>query len=196
MESFEFFWSILEFVDKFTDDVQTILPNFRSSDPSKEGFLFRSSVSSSAAASEPIEGSDSATQVVIHEVQHRDAGTEMTPRGSSTNSRCHTPYQLPSPPRHNTPADRSGPLPISGPEDSGTTVNISRQLQECHLAKLHIGAHQFDSVTSNWSSREEEEEEVSKSLRHFEVDSNCNNNVFQKTAAYWEEEEKNKCCLR
>ncbi|OWM68391.1 hypothetical protein CDL15_Pgr004873 [Punica granatum] len=181
--------------DKFTDDVETVLPNSRSSDPSKEGFLFRRSVSSSAAAAaELTEGSDSATQVVVHEVQHRDAGTEMTPRGSSTNSRCHTPFLIPSPPRHNTPADRSGPLPMISSQDSGTTVTFSRQLQECHLAKLQIGANQFDSVTSNWSSREEEEEEVSKSLRHFEADNNCNN-VSAKTA-YWEEEERNKCCLR
>lgn len=95
------------------DDVETISPNSRSSDLSKEGFLFRSWVSSSAAAAEAIEGSDSATQIVIHDVQHRDVGTQMMPRGSSTNSRCYTPYLLPSPQKHNTSADWSGPLPMS-----------------------------------------------------------------------------------
>lgn len=30
---------------------------------------------------------------VFHEVEHRDIGTEMTPLGSSINSRCHTPIK-------------------------------------------------------------------------------------------------------
>ncbi|KAJ1408317.1 Remorin, C-terminal [Sesbania bispinosa] len=51
---------------------------------------------------------------------------------------------------------------------------------------------QYDIVTSNWSSSEEEEKEISKSLRHNssqKADSDC-------IAATWEEEEKTKCCLR
>ena len=90
--------------------------------------------------------------------QWRDVGTEMTPLGSS----CHTPLKSTSPVRHNTPASRSGPLvPFTGGMD------IS-ELADCHLAKLDLGAR-FDAMLVNWSSKEEEEEEVSKSLRHFEA---------------------------
>ncbi|KAI3414565.1 Remorin_C domain-containing protein [Psidium guajava] len=175
--------------DKFTDDVDTILPKFRCTDPSREGFLFRNS------ASETMK--DAGT-----EVHHRDAGTEMTPLGSSPNSRCHTPYKFSSPPRHNTPADRSGPLGMDTcySNNGGITAIDMNQLKECHLAKLQLGT-QYDSIASNWSSREEEEEDVSKSLRHFETN---DANGFQKSgvpesragAASWEEEEKMKCCLR
>ncbi|KAF8027473.1 hypothetical protein BT93_E0394 [Corymbia citriodora subsp. variegata] len=175
--------------DKFTDDVDTILPKFRCTDPSREGFLFRNS------ANETMK--DAGT-----EVPHRDAGTEMTPLGSSTNSRCHTPYKVSSPPRHNTPADRSGPLSmdICHSNNGGIPTIDMNQLKECHLAKLQLGT-QYDSIASNWSSREEEEEDISKSLRHFETN---NANGFQKFgvsesrtgAASWEDEEKMKCCLR
>lgn len=138
--------------DKFTDDVQQAVSKFRYSEPSKEGFLFRNSVSETIK--------DSST-----EVQHRDVGTEMTPIASSTTSRCHTPFKIASPPRHNTPANRSGPLASASSASSNSTIDIA-QLQECHLAKLQLGS-QYDSVASNWSTREEEEEDVSKSLRHF-----------------------------
>ena len=171
--------------DKFTDDIEPVLPNFRTSDPTKEGFLFKNS------ACEAMK--DSGTEVV----QHRDVGTEMTPLGSSTTSRCHTPFKNSSPARHNTPANRSGPLGLGHSNSTGSTIDMA-QLQECHLAKLQLGTH-YDSVTSNWSSREEEEEEISKSLRHFEID-NINgcpkNGPESRAAASWEEEEKTKCCLR
>ncbi|KNA07528.1 hypothetical protein SOVF_171010 [Spinacia oleracea] len=42
------------------------------------------------------------------------------------------------------------------------------QLQECHFAKLQIGSTPFDSLTTNWSFKEEEEE-ISKSLRHLKL---------------------------
>uniref|UniRef100_A0A3Q7FUM6 Remorin C-terminal domain-containing protein n=1 Tax=Solanum lycopersicum TaxID=4081 RepID=A0A3Q7FUM6_SOLLC len=129
----------------------------------------------------------------IHEIKHRDIGTEMTPIGSSTTSRCHTPFKSPSPARHNNPADRSGPLPLPS-SGSDSTVDIM-QFEECHLAKLQFGT-QFDSVTTNWSSREEEEEDVSKSLRHFEINNECRKSVSESKTRSWEEEEKNKCCLR
>ncbi|KAL1076788.1 hypothetical protein V6Z11_D10G055200 [Gossypium hirsutum] len=141
--------------DKFTDEVEPILPNFRCSEPSREGFLFRNSVSETMT--------DAGTEM-YHDVKHKDAGTEMTPLGSSTTSRCHTPCKSSSPARHNTPANRSG--------------------------------SQYDSITSNWSSREEEEEEVSKSLRHFETGSACRTSVSDSRTPAWEEEERTKCCLR
>ncbi|XP_023889616.1 uncharacterized protein LOC112001670 [Quercus suber] len=172
--------------DKFTDDIEAILPNFRYSEPTKEGFLFKNSAGATMK--------DACTDVV-HEVHHRDIGTEMTPLGSSTTSRCPTPFKSSSPARHNTPANRSGPLTLENSSSStNSTIDIS-QLQECHLAKLQLG-NQYDSVTSNWSSREEEEEQVSKSLRHFEEDNGCRKSVSDSRAAAWEEEEKTKCCLR
>ncbi|XP_015068229.1 uncharacterized protein LOC107012814 isoform X2 [Solanum pennellii] len=166
--------------DKFTDEVESIYPKFRCLEPTKEGFLFGNAAGKSM-------------KEAIHEIKHRDIGTEMTPIGSSTTSRCHTPFKSPSPARHNTPADRSGPLalPSSG---SDSTVDIM-QFEECHLAKLQFGT-QFDSVTTNWSSREEEEEDVSKSLRHFEINNECRKSVSESKTRSWEEEEKNKCCLR
>ncbi|KAJ9179475.1 hypothetical protein P3X46_011259 [Hevea brasiliensis] len=171
--------------DKFTDEVESVLPNLRYSEPSKEGFLFRNS------ANEVMK--DAGTEV-IHEVKHRDIGTEMTPLGSSTTSRCHTPFKSSSPARHNTPANRSGPLPLGNSSSTNSSIDIS-QLQACHLAKLQLGS-QYDSVISNWSSREEEEEEISKSLRHFETGITCRRSVSDSRAATWEEEEKTKCCLR
>ncbi|XP_018850553.2 uncharacterized protein LOC109013064 [Juglans regia] len=171
--------------DKFTDDKEPILPNFRYSAPTKEGFLLKNLAGGSMK--------DACTGVV-HEVQHRDAGTEMTPLGSSTTSRCHTPFKSTSPARHNTPSNRSGPLALGNSSSSNSTIDIA-QLQECHLAKLQLGT-QYDSVTSNWSSREEEEDEVSKSLRHFDTENGCRKSVSDSRAAAWEEEEKTKCCLR
>ncbi|KAL0414995.1 UNVERIFIED_CONTAM: hypothetical protein Slati_3331400 [Sesamum latifolium] len=96
--------------------------------------------------------------------------------------------------RHNTPANRSGPLTPTS-IDGSNTIDIT-QLQECHLAKLQVGSTQFDSVTSNWSSREEEEEDVSKSLRHFEMSSECRRSVSESRSCTWEEEEKTKSCRR
>lgn len=150
--------------DKFTNLVQ---PNFLKFECS-ESFLFR----------DP-------SMVVVHS---RDIGTEMTPLGSSTTSRCPTPFKSLSPPRHNTPASRSGPL------DPGSSLDIG-ELQECHLAKLKLETP-FDSVISNWSSREEEEEDISKSLRHFEMSNECQKSISEPRACAWEEEEKTKCCLR
>ncbi|XVF25291.1 hypothetical protein REPUB_Repub13aG0200700 [Reevesia pubescens] len=171
--------------DKFTNEVEPVLANFRYSEPSREGFLFRNSVCETMK--------DAGTEV-FHEVKHKDVGTEMTPLGSSTTSRCHTPFKSSSPARHNTPANRSGPLASANSNSSNSTIDIS-QLQECHLAKLQLGT-QYDSITSNWSSREEEEEEVSKSLRHFETGSACRKSISDSRAAAWEEEERTKCCLR
>ncbi|KAK3025143.1 hypothetical protein RJ639_043925 [Escallonia herrerae] len=169
--------------DKYTNEVEPCFRQFRCLEPMKEGFLFGNSVEKSMK--------DAATNVV-HEVKHRDIGTEMTPLGSSTTSRCHTPFISTSPARHNTPASRSGPLALTNSDSTNSTIDIA-QLQECHLAKLQLGT-QFDSVTSNWSSREEEEEEISKSLRHFEMTNR--KSVSESRACAWEEEEKTKSCLR
>ncbi|KAL5583367.1 hypothetical protein UlMin_015809 [Ulmus minor] len=170
--------------DKFTDDVGPVFPNFRASEPTKEGFLFKNSVYETMI--------DAGTEMV----QHKDVGTEMTPLGSSTTSRCHTPFKSSSPARHNTPANRSGPLGLGHSNSTSSIIDIA-QFQECHLAKLSLGSH-YDSVTCNWSSREEEEEEISKSLRHFETGIGCQKNTpdVRAATAAWEDEEKTKCCLR
>lgn len=134
---------------------------------------------------------DAAYTEVIHEVKHKDVGTEMTPLGSSTTSRCHTPFKSSSPARHNTPASRSGPLALDNVDGNGCSVD-GIKLEECHFDKLQCGTMKYDLVAPNWSSSEEEEKEISKSLRHnasLKADSDC-------IAATWEEEEKNKCCLR
>ncbi|XP_021902835.1 uncharacterized protein LOC110818321 isoform X1 [Carica papaya] len=167
--------------DKFTDEVEPVLPDYQYSEPSKEGFLFRNSARGAMK--------DAGT-----EVQHRDIGTEMTPLGSSTTSRCHTPFKSSSPARHNTPANRSGPLALTHPTSPNSTIDIAH-FQECHLAKLQVGT-QYDSITSNWSSREEEEEEISKSLRHFETGSGRRTSVSDSRLSTWVDEEKTKCCLR
>ncbi|TKY61156.1 Remorin, C-terminal [Spatholobus suberectus] len=163
--------------DKFTDSTMPIFANFQYSEPTREGFLF----------------GDPAEEVMkdaCKEVVHKDVGTEMTPLASCRTSRCHTPFKSSSPARHNTPASRSGPLSLTNHKNTTCTIDLIR-LEECHFAKLQLGT-QYDSVISHWSSREEEESEISKSLRHNasqKGDSDCR-------AATWEEEEKTKCCLR
>lgn len=128
--------------DKFTDNEE----------PSKESFVLRSSYY------EPVPAAKGSAVGADDDHQRRDIGTEMTPLGSS----CHTPLKSTSPVRHNTPASRSGPLvPYTG---GGMDIS---ELADCHLAKLDLGAR-FDAMLVNWSSKEEEEE-VSKSLRHFEA---------------------------
>ncbi|KAI8529740.1 hypothetical protein RHMOL_Rhmol12G0248700 [Rhododendron molle] len=167
--------------DKFTKEVEPISPKFRSSEPMREGFVF------------PNLGGNSMTEAAtegVHEVKHRDVGTEMTPLSSSTPSRCHTPFKSTSPARHNTPENRSGPLAII----NSRTTNIAK-LQDCHIAKLQIG-EQFDSIVSTWSSREEEEEEISKSLRHFDISSDCRKSLSEPRFCSWEEEGKSNCCIR
>ncbi|KVH97897.1 uncharacterized protein LOC112511774 [Cynara cardunculus var. scolymus] len=140
--------------DKFTNEVQ---PNFECSEP-----LSESRDPSMVKSRDPFM------------VKSRDIGTEMTPLGSSTTSRCSTPFKNFSPPRHNTPATRSGP-------DPGHL-----------LAKLRLET----CVIPNWTSTEEEEEDISKSLRHFEMTNECPKSISEPTASAWEEEDKTKCCLR
>ncbi|CAN0877787.1 hypothetical protein LINGRAHAP2_LOCUS12085 [Linum grandiflorum] len=179
--------------DKFTDDAEVVFPKSKNSEPcNKEGFLFMKDYDVKKA-------NDDADDENSSMVKHKDVGTEMTPLGSSTTSRCHTPFSISSPARHNTPANRSGPLATisnsgsSNNSSSSAMLDIS-QLQDCHLAKL-----QFDHphVGSNWSSKEDEEEEVSKSLRHFEMGRSSSVSDGRAAAALaWEEEEKTKWCLR
>ncbi|KAG2558787.1 hypothetical protein PVAP13_8NG341300 [Panicum virgatum] len=158
--------------DKFTDNEE----------PSKETFVFRSAYCEPA----PAKGAAAAAGGD----QRRDIGTEMTPLGSS----CHTPLKSTSPVRHNTPASRSGPLvPYAG---SGG-MDIS-ELADCHLAKLDLGAR-FDAMLVNWSSKEEEEEEVSKSLRHFEATvgaggaPHCDKHGGD---CRWDDDDRAKSCIR
>ncbi|XP_074590329.1 uncharacterized protein LOC141846226 [Curcuma longa] len=165
--------------DKFTDNVEQPHPYFRYSEPSKEGFFFGSSYF--------VCKNDDMTAGLM-EPRCRDTGTEMTPLGSSMPTRCHTPIKSSSPARHNTPADRSGPL-----VPCNTSIAIS-ELKDCHFAKLELGA-QYHSVVSNWSTREEEEKEVSKSLRHLEI-TDGSKSIGAARAYAWEEDERKKSCIR
>ncbi|RCV39090.1 hypothetical protein SETIT_8G195600v2 [Setaria italica] len=161
--------------DKFTDNEE----------PSKETFVFRS------AYCEPAPAKGAAEAAPADGDRRRDIGTEMTPLGSS----CHTPLKSTSPARHNTPASRSGPLvPYAG---SGGGMDIS-ELADCHLAKLDLGAR-FDAMLVNWSSKEEEEE-VSKSLRHFEATAGAGGvPTCDKRGGgdcRWEDDDRAKSCIR
>ncbi|KAF8656466.1 hypothetical protein HU200_060686 [Digitaria exilis] len=164
--------------DKFTDNEE----------PSKETFVFRSAFD--GGDSSPAKGT---AAVDAGDEQRRDIGTEMTPLGSS----CHTPVKSTSPARHNTPASRSGPLvPYAG---GGMDIS---ELADCHLAKLDLGAR-FDAMLVNWSSKEEEEEEVSKSLRHFEATVGatggvppCDNKRGGGGDCRWEDDDRAKSCIR
>ncbi|KAJ9559936.1 hypothetical protein OSB04_005096 [Centaurea solstitialis] len=145
--------------DKFTNEVvQANFLKYECSEPLRESFIFR----------DPSMVDDDDDAVVV---KSRDIGTEMTPLGSSTTSRCPTPFKSLSPPRHNTPATRSGPL-----VDLGTSFDIGDWIK--------------------WSSREEEEEDISKSLRHFEINNEFRKSISEPRASAWEEEDKTKCCLR
>ncbi|GJN04905.1 hypothetical protein PR202_ga22486 [Eleusine coracana subsp. coracana] len=165
--------------DKFTDNEE----------PSKESFVFQSSYCALPAA----KGGGAAAADY-----RKDAGTEMTPLGSSTTTRCHTPVKSASPARHNTPADRSGPLVAY----AGGGMDIS-ELADCHLAKLDLGKR-FDAMLVNWSSKEEEEEEVSKSLRHFEASTAGASNGAGLQCdrrggggdCRWEDDDRAKSCIR
>ncbi|KAL6996190.1 hypothetical protein U1Q18_006324 [Sarracenia purpurea var. burkii] len=172
--------------DKFTNEVEPTIFKYKCSEQMTEGFLFENSERKSRKTP---------AKETVHEVKHRDIGTEMTPLGSSTNSWCHTPFKSLSPARHNTPANRSGPLALVNCNGTKTGAIDITQLQECHLAKLSFGT-QFDSMVSTWSSREEEEEDVSKSLRHSEIGNGCRKSVSGSRACTWEEDDKNKRCLR
>lgn len=179
--NFDLFVCFSLIADKFTKEVEPIFPKVTSSEPMREGFLFPNSGGNSMT--------DAATEVV-HEVKHKDVGTEMTPLSSSTTSRCYTPFNSTSPARHNTPEIRPGPLALI----VSNTSNVDK-LQDCHLAESQNG-EQFESVVSTWSSREEEEEEISKSLRHFDISSDCRKSISEPRLCLWEEEEKNNCCIR
>lgn len=174
-----FFGELIFAADKFTENVESVYPNYGYSEITKEGFLFKSSYF------EPMKDS---TTALVAEIERRDIGTEMTPLGSSTATRCHTPVKITSPARHNTPADRSGSLV---PHSTG--IDIS-ELTDCHFAKLELSA-QYDSFISNWSSREEEDEEVSKSLRHLEISGGRKSSAKSRASA-WEEEQRTKSCVR
>nr|GFD48220.1 hypothetical protein [Tanacetum cinerariifolium] len=124
-------------VDKFTNKEETNVSRFKCLVPIKQGFLFTSM-------------KDASTEVV-HEVKKIDIGTNTTPHGSSNALQCPTLFQSVSPPRHNTPANMSGPLALM---NAGSSFDIA-ELQECHFAKLKLESP-FDSVDNacNWSSGE------------------------------------------
>ncbi|CAN6929054.1 unnamed protein product [Brassica oleracea var. botrytis] len=136
--------------------------------PSTEGFIFRDS--------------DKFLQFQEEEeaqVQHRDIGTEMTPTGSVTASRCHTPFKSMSPARHNTPSKMSGPL-----TETKNVIDISEFADKLRLSGS--AATQYYSSVTQWNSREEEEEEISKSLRQMDMESELRRSVSESKAVLWD----------
>ncbi|KAI7732145.1 hypothetical protein M8C21_014276, partial [Ambrosia artemisiifolia] len=123
----------------------------------------------------------------VQGVKNKDTGTDMTPVESSTTTRCPTPLKSLSPPRHNTPESR---LLLEGMVDEN-----SSQL-ECHLANKLQQWTPFDAANSNWSSMEEEEVEISKSLRHFEINNGFLEAISGPRPSAWEEKEMSEPCLR
>lgn len=121
----------------------------------------------------------------------RDMGTQSTPFGSSRASRSDTPAKNNSPARHNTPVKRS-----SSGHNKG--VNLL-ELQSCHLAKLELQDlptgtqfQPFDqSQLSNWSTREEEEEQSATSLRSSDLP-DLKFNILEARASAWENAERAK----
>jgi hypothetical protein len=71
------------------------------------------------------------------------------------------------------------------------------ELADCHLAKLDLGAR-FDAMLVNWSSKEEEE--VYKSLRHFEVSTAAGAGLYCDrrggSDCQWEDDDRAKRCIR
>lgn len=159
-------------LDKLANEVQQILP-------STEGFIFKDSDKFLRYEEEA-------------QVQHRDIGTEMTPIGSLTTSRCHTPFKSTSPARHNTPSQLSGPL-----TETKNVIDISEFADKLRLSGSTASQY-CNSVTSHWNSREEEEEEISKSLRHFDMESELRRSVSESKVVLWDDEEgdKIKFCQR
>ncbi|KAF8083817.1 hypothetical protein N665_0750s0005 [Sinapis alba] len=140
--------------------------------PSTEGFIFRDFEEEEA------------------QVQHRDMGTEMTPVGSVTASRCHTPFKSMSPARHNTPSKMSGPL-----TETKNVIDISEFADKLRLSGS--AATQYYNSVTHWNSREEEEQEISKSLRHLDMESELRRSVSESKAVLWDgEDDKIKFCQR
>lgn len=163
-------------LDKLANEVQQILP-------STQGFIFRDSDKFLHYEEEEEEEA----QVL----QHRDIGTEMTPIGSLTTSRCQTPFKTLSPARHNTPSKMSGPL-----TETKNVIDISEFADKLRLSGSTASQY-YNSVTSHWNSREEEEEEVSKSLRHFDMESELRTSVSESKVTLWDDEDdKLKFCQR
>ncbi|XP_010479966.1 PREDICTED: uncharacterized protein LOC104758737 isoform X2 [Camelina sativa] len=159
--------------DKLANEVQQILP-------STERFIFKDSDKFLRYEEE-----------AQAQTQHRDIGTEMTPVGSLAASRCHTPFKSTSPARHNTPSQLSGPL-----TETKNVIDISEFADKLRLSGSTASQY-GNSVTSHWNSREEEEEEISKSLRHFDMESELRRSVSESKAVLWDDEDdKIKFCQR
>nr|XP_043627078.1 uncharacterized protein LOC122598551 [Erigeron canadensis] len=162
--------------DKFTNEVETAFPKTKCLEPMSEAFGFKTQIENSTS---------NVKLEVIQEAKNKDMGTQMTPTGSNTTSRCPTPLKSLSPPRHNTPLSM---------KDQSNSFDII-ELKECHLAKIQPWTP-FDLNTSKWSSREEEEEEISKSLRHFEIKNECLDSISGPRPSAWEEKDMSPPCIR
>lgn len=130
-------------------------------------------------------------------MSHRDMGTQMTPIPSQRASRCGTPGRADSPSRHNTPSRRTASL--------GSICLDLIELQSSHLAKLEDRQLPDGNLSSNgsallrgtpdqggsahWVTKEEEDEESSKSLRQINLGEVRKNGIAARTAAWLEAEQ-------
>ncbi|XP_071689150.1 uncharacterized protein [Rutidosis leptorrhynchoides] len=157
--------------DKFTNEVEPAFPKYNCLESMSEGLLLKKTMENTISKPK---------MEAIQEAKNRDMGTEMTPIGSSTNSRSPTPSKNLSPPRHNTPESRL-------------------LLMDNHSNLFDIGKAKIQPWTpfdANWSSREDEEEEISKSLRLFEMNNDCLEIISGPRPSAWEEKEMSQPCIR
>lgn len=154
-----------------------------------------SNITSSARSRSTRESGSDSLLTAPASTSHRDMGTQMTPIPSLRHSRCTTPGINLSPSRHNTPA-RSNRRATS----LGATNGDMLELHSFHLEKL--GHHrpldcQRSTLdrNSNWSTREEEEEESAACLRLDGGDLE-ENGALLAWALAWEDAERAKYTAR
>lgn len=129
-------------------------------------------------------------------VSRRDMGTQVTPLASCLTSPSVSPARNNSPPRHNTPTQRS----ISW---NDTGLNLGLELENYHLAKLELrdvsmsGELQssYGRNISNWNTPEEEEEISRCSLRQ-PGGPDIKFNILEARASAWEAAERAKCIAK
>ncbi|KAI5070596.1 hypothetical protein GOP47_0014939 [Adiantum capillus-veneris] len=147
---------------------------------------------------------DAATEITPT-ASHRDMGTQVTPLGSS---RHQSPHRSPqkgramSPTRQNIPM-RNHPAPVAtGIIDMRRISPV--EVERCHRAKLELQGvsaqaqvqHSLGtSFDSNWSSRQEEEEDIGKGLRHLDLE-DLKRDVLDARATAWKEATRLKLLAR
>ncbi|MCO5569940.1 hypothetical protein L7F22_023654 [Adiantum nelumboides] len=128
---------------------------------------------------------DAATEITPT-ASHRDIGTQMTPVGSS---RHPSPHRSPQKERAMSPTRQNIPMRTPAPVPKGI-IDMRRiaplKVERSHQATIYSVGTSFDS---NWSSREEEEEEIGKGFRHLDLE-DLKRDVLDARATAWKEATK------